>query len=67
MLVENFNPIDRFFLAACLPSAMPQHGPMALGNHAGEEALRSAVQSAGFSRWRRVAETPVNIVYEARP
>ena len=26
-----------------------------------------AVQSAGFSRWRRVAETPVNVVYEARP
>jgi uncharacterized membrane protein len=25
------------------------------------------VQSAGFSRWRRVAETPVNVVYEARP
>lgn len=70
-LEENFNPIGRFFLAAslavCLPSAMAQHGPMALGNHAGEEAVRCAVQSAGFSRWRRVAETPVNVVYEARP
>jgi SAM-dependent methyltransferase len=70
-LEENFNPIGRFFLAAslsvCLPSAMAQHGSMALGNHAGEEALRSAVQSGGFSRWRRVAETPVNVVYEVRP
>ncbi len=70
-LEENFNPIGRFFLAAslavCLPSAMAQHGSMALGNHAGEQALRSTVQSAGFSRWRRVAETPVNVVYEARP
>ena len=69
-LEENFNPIGRFFLAAslavCLPSAMAQHGSMALGNHAGKQALRSAVQSAGFSRWQRVAETPVNVVYEAR-
>ncbi|HEY6314734.1 MAG TPA: class I SAM-dependent methyltransferase [Streptosporangiaceae bacterium] len=69
-LEENFNPIGRFFLAAslavCLPSAMAQHGPMALGNHAGEDALRAAVQSAGFGRWRRAAETPVNVVYEVR-
>jgi 2-polyprenyl-3-methyl-5-hydroxy-6-metoxy-1,4-benzoquinol methylase len=70
-LEENFNPIGRFFLAAsmaiCLPSAMAQHGSQALGNHAGEEAIRSVVQGAGFSSWRRVAETPVNLVYEARP
>jgi 2-polyprenyl-3-methyl-5-hydroxy-6-metoxy-1,4-benzoquinol methylase len=70
-LEENFHPMGRFFLAAslaiCLPSAMAQHGSTALGNHAGEEALRSAVQAGGFSRWRRVAETPVNAVYEVRP
>ena len=70
-LEENFHPIGRFFLAAslaiCLPSAMAQHGSTALGNHAGEEALRSAVQTGGFSQWRRVAETPVNVVYEVRP
>ena len=70
-LEENFNPIGRFFLAAslaiCLPAAMAQHGSLALGNHAGEDPIRSAVQSAGFSRWRQVAQTPVNVVYEARP
>jgi SAM-dependent methyltransferase len=70
-LEENFNPIGRFFLAAslaiCLPSAMAQHGSRALGNHAGEEAIHEITESAGFSRWRRVAETPVNAVYEARP
>lgn len=70
-LEENFHPIGRFFLAAslavCLPSAMAQHGSQALGNHAGEEALRAAVQPAGFTRWRQVAQTPVNVVYEARP
>ena len=70
-LEENFHPIGRFFLAAslaiCLPSAMAQHGSRALGNHAGEEALREIVQAAGFSRWRRVADSPINAVYEARP
>jgi 2-polyprenyl-3-methyl-5-hydroxy-6-metoxy-1,4-benzoquinol methylase len=70
-LEENFNPIGRFFLAAslaiCLPSAMAQHGSQALGNHAGEAAVRELVTDAGFSRWREVARTPVNVVYEARP
>jgi 2-polyprenyl-3-methyl-5-hydroxy-6-metoxy-1,4-benzoquinol methylase len=70
-LEENFNPIGRFFLAAsltiCLPSAMAQHGSLALGNHAGEDAVRAVAMDAGFSRWRKVAENPVNVVYEARP
>jgi 2-polyprenyl-3-methyl-5-hydroxy-6-metoxy-1,4-benzoquinol methylase len=70
-LEENFNPIGRFFLAAslaiCLPSAMAQHGSQALGNHAGEAAVRELVTGAGFTRWREVARTPVNVVYEARP
>lgn len=70
-LEENFNPVGRFFLAAslaiCLPSAMAQHGSRALGNHAGEDALREIVQDAGFSSWRRVADSPINAVYEARP
>jgi len=28
---------------------------------------RAIVQDAGFGRWRQVAQTPVNVVYEARP
>jgi 2-polyprenyl-3-methyl-5-hydroxy-6-metoxy-1,4-benzoquinol methylase len=70
-LEENFNPIGRFFMAAslaiCLPSAMAQHGSTALGNHAGQDAVRAIVRDAGFGRWREVAQTPVNAVYEARP
>jgi 2-polyprenyl-3-methyl-5-hydroxy-6-metoxy-1,4-benzoquinol methylase len=70
-LEENFHPIGRFFLAAslaiCLPSAMAQHGSLALGNHAGEDAVRTVALDAGFTRWSRVADNPVNVVYEARP
>ncbi|HEY2225407.1 class I SAM-dependent methyltransferase [Actinomycetospora sp.] len=65
------NPIARLFTAAsvaiCLPAAMAQGGPVALGNHAGEDAVRDLVTEAGWSRWRRATETPVNRVYEARP
>jgi hypothetical protein len=37
------------------------------GAQAGEAAIREVVTTAGFSRFRRVAETPFNLVYEARP
>ena len=38
-----------------------------LGAQAGEARIRDVVSPAGFSRFRRAAETPFNIVYEARP
>lgn len=80
MLVEsNVSPADigartpaaRMFMALsavmCLPVAVAQRGPHALGNHSGEQAFRAIAQEAGFSRWRRATETPVNAVYEVRP
>jgi hypothetical protein len=38
-----------------------------LGAQAGEARIREVVEQAGFSRFRRAAETPFNAVYEARP
>jgi hypothetical protein len=46
---------------------MSQPGGYALGAQAGEAAIRRLATDAGFTRFRRVAETPFNIVYEARP
>ncbi|MGW7641471.1 class I SAM-dependent methyltransferase [Streptomyces decoyicus] len=64
---ENANPIGRALTAAsvavCLPSALAQHGPQALGNHAGEEAMRQIADEAGLHQWRLAAESPVNRVY----
>ncbi|MFF2806303.1 class I SAM-dependent methyltransferase [Streptomyces sp. NPDC058000] len=64
-------PAARMFMALsavmCLPVALAQRGPQALGNHSGEQAFRALAAEAGFSRWRRAAETPVNAVYEVRP
>jgi 2-polyprenyl-3-methyl-5-hydroxy-6-metoxy-1,4-benzoquinol methylase len=65
------HPFGRLFAGTsatiCLPSALAQRGEYALGNHAGEDALRRIVTGGGFDRWRQTTETPVNAIYEARP
>ena len=40
---------------------------LALGAQACEARIRKVVEEAGFTHFRRVAETPFNFVYEARP
>lgn len=40
---------------------------MALGAQAGQARLTSVLTEAGFTRVRRAAETPVNLILEARP
>ena len=68
---ENLNPVGRayysFSTLLCTPSSLAQPVGLALGAQAGEARIRDIVTSAGFSRFRRVAETPFNIVFEARP
>jgi len=51
----------------CTPASLAQEVGAALGAQAGEERIRHVVESAGFTRFRRAAETPFNLVYEARP
>jgi hypothetical protein len=46
---------------------MAQAGGYTLGAQAGEAAIRQIVTGAGFTRFRRAAETPFNLIYEARP
>jgi SAM-dependent methyltransferase len=68
---DNLNPVGRayynFSTLLCVPSSLSQEVGLALGAQAGEAALRDVVTTAGFSRFRRVAATPFNHVYEARP
>lgn len=68
---QNHNPIGRVFFAAstqiCVPCSLSGDGP-ALGAQAGEARLRDiVVDGGGFSRFRRAAQTPFNLVLEARP
>jgi hypothetical protein len=51
----------------CVPAAKDQKGGMALGAQAGESRIREVVTAGGFGRFRRAAETPFNLVFEARP
>jgi SAM-dependent methyltransferase len=69
-LEDNLTPIGRIFYAGstmlCTPSSRAQQGGLALGAQAGESRLRDVLNAAGFSRVRRAAETPFNLVLEAR-
>lgn len=68
---DNFNPIGRLFYNAsasiCTPAALSQGGGQSLGAQAGEAKLREVIEKAGFTRIRRVMESPVNMILEARP
>jgi SAM-dependent methyltransferase len=70
-LQDNLNPVGRVFYGAstlvCTPASRDQEVGLALGAQAGEARLRDVVRSGGFTRFRRAAETPFNIVLEARP
>jgi ubiquinone/menaquinone biosynthesis C-methylase UbiE len=70
-LADNFNPVGRVYYSfstlLCTPCSRSQEVGLCLGAQAGEKRIRQVVESAGFSRFRRAAETPFNIVYEARP
>jgi SAM-dependent methyltransferase len=55
-----------FSTLLCTPSSLSQDVGTALGAQAGEARLRGIVTGAGFATLRRVAETPFNIVLEAK-
>jgi len=67
----NLNPVGRayysFSTLLCVPNALSQPGGYSLGAQAGEAAIRRVATDAGFTRFRRAAETPFNLVYEVRP
>jgi len=48
-------------------TSLAQEAGAALGAQAGEERIRKVVTAAGFTRFRRAAETPFDLVFEARP
>ena len=68
---DNFNPVGRLYYSGstflCVPNGLSQPGGYALGAQAGEAPIRSLTAEAGFTRFRRAAESPFNLVYEVRP
>jgi 2-polyprenyl-3-methyl-5-hydroxy-6-metoxy-1,4-benzoquinol methylase len=81
MLVEPFaldgratnitdNPMAALLYTAstfvCTPNSLSQEVGLGLGAQAGEARLKAVFEEAGFSHFRRAAETPLNLIIEAR-
>jgi SAM-dependent methyltransferase len=68
---ENLNPVGRayygFSTFLCTPASLSQDVGLALGAQAGEARIGDVVSAGGFTRFRRAAQTPFNLVFEARP
>jgi SAM-dependent methyltransferase len=68
---DNLNPVGRayygFSTFLCTPGSLSQEVGLALGAQAGPARIKDVVSAGGFTRFRIAAETPFNLVYEARP
>ena len=66
---ENLNVVGRLYYAAsttiCCAHAISEGGRLVLGAQAGEARLAEVFRKAGFTHFRRAAETPFNLIFEA--
>ncbi len=67
---DNTGTVAKLFYSAssviCCAHAVSEGGRMVLGAQAGEARLREVFRKAGFTHFRRAAETPFNLVFEIR-
>ena len=67
---DNRSAVARLYYAAsttlCCAHAISEGGRLVLGAQAGEARLAEVFRKAGFTRFRRAAETPFNLILEAR-
>jgi SAM-dependent methyltransferase len=68
---DNLNTVGRIYYSGstwlCCAHAISEGGTHVLGAQAGEARLTQICRQAGFSRVRRAAQTPFNLILEARP
>jgi len=67
---DNLTPVAQMYYTGstliCCAHAISEGGAMVLGAQAGEARLADLFRKAGFTHFRRAAETPFNLVFEAR-
>jgi hypothetical protein len=67
---DNINPVGRLYYAAsttmCCAHAISENGTHVLGAQAGPGRLEAVLKSAGLGTVRRAAQTPFNLIIEAR-
>jgi SAM-dependent methyltransferase len=65
------NPMSALLYTAstvvCTPNSLSQEVGLGLGAQAGEARLRAVFEEAGFGQFRKAAETPLNLILEAKP
>jgi SAM-dependent methyltransferase len=67
---DNRSPVARLYYAVstmvCCAHAISEGGSLVLGAQAGEARLADVFRKAGLTHFRRAAETPFNLILEAR-
>ena len=68
---DNLTPVGQLYYSGssliCCAHAISEGGKLVLGAQAGQARLADVFRKAGFTHFRRAAETPFNLVLEARP
>lgn len=66
----NLSPIGQLYYAGstliCCAHAISEGGKLVLGAQAGQARLAEVFRKAGFTHFRRAAETPFNLIFEMR-
>ncbi|WP_140633807.1 class I SAM-dependent methyltransferase [Methylibium rhizosphaerae] len=67
---DNLSTVGQLYYAAssviCCAHAVAEGGRLVLGAQAGPKRLADVFRKAGFTHFRRAAETPFNVVFEVR-
>ena len=67
---DNLSPVGQLYYSGstliCCAHAISEGGNLVLGAQAGEARLAEVFRKAGFTHFRRAAETSFNLVFEAR-
>jgi SAM-dependent methyltransferase len=67
---DNLNPVGRLYYGGstviCCAHAIAEGGKLVLGAQAGPKRLADVFRKAGFTHFRRAAETPFNLILEIR-
>lgn len=67
---DNLNTVGQLYYAAssviCCAHAISEGGKTVLGAQAGEARLANVFRKAGFTHFRRAAQTPFNLIFEVR-
>jgi SAM-dependent methyltransferase len=67
---DNLSPVAQLYYSGsaliCCAHAISEGGQLVLGAQAGEARLAEVFRRAGFTHFRRAAETPFNLIFEVR-